>query len=104
MFLERRAELRNEIYFDESNKLDQPNGNYSYYGALSSSKSRIQSVIEEVDNINSILKTKSELYFVDYTSDTYFGKYFKVLEFVLQHDIKEMIQLVENKLKLSNQM
>lgn len=95
--VEGRVELRYEIYFDESNKLDQPNGNYSYYGALGSSKSTIESVIEKINNINSVLATKSELHFVDYTSDTHFEKYFKVLDFVVQQDIKINILIVNKK-------
>lgn len=62
------------IYFDESNKLDQPNGGYSYYGAFGTSEVKMNQIIE---NIKCITNSKSELHFAEYTSDTNFGNYFK---------------------------
>lgn len=55
------------IYFDESNKLDQPNGDYSYYGALGTTQPIIDEIVKEIQNINGKLNTNSEMHFVDYT-------------------------------------
>lgn len=83
-----------EIYFDESNKLDQPNGDYSYYGALGTTLSTVDEMINEIQRINEKLSTESEMHFVDYTSDTHFEKYFRVLNFVVEQDIKINIMIV----------
>lgn len=80
--------LNYKIFFDESNKLDQPNGFYSYYGALGITTNTMYRINDAIDAINNQLNTKSEIHFVDYTSDTHFGKYFKALNFVLNQDIK----------------
>lgn len=82
------------IYFDESNKLDQPNGDYSYYGAFGTKLSTADDMIDEIQKINEKLKTKSEMHFVDYTSDTNFEKYFRVLNYVLEQDVKINLMIV----------
>lgn len=94
------------VYFDESNKLDQPNGNYSYYGALGTTLSTVDKIINEIEKINEKLKTKSEMHFVDYTSDTHFEKYFRVLNFVLEQDIKINLMIVnkEDARKIAGKM
>lgn len=98
--------LNYKIFFDESNKLDQPNGLYSYYGALGITTSTMYSITDEVNEINTQLNTKSELHFVDYTSDTHFGKYFKALNFVLEQDVKINLMIVnkQDALKMADQM
>jgi hypothetical protein len=94
------------IYFDESNKLDQPNGDYSYYGALGTTLSTVDQMINEIKRINEKLRTKSEMHFVDYTSDTHFEKYFRVLNFVIVQDIKINIMIVnkDDARKISGKM
>lgn len=82
------------IYFDESNKLDQPNGSYSYYGALGATLSQKNKLIASIQQLNEKLKSKSEMHFVDYTSDTYFEKYFKALNHVLEQDISINLMIV----------
>lgn len=82
------------IYFDESNKLDQPNGDWSYYGALGSTTSQADAIMQEIGLLNERLKTKSELHFVNYTSDTYFEKYFKALNYVLEQDVQINLMIV----------
>lgn len=89
--------LNYKIFFDESNKLDQPNGFYSYYGALGITTGTMYNINEAINAINDQLKTKSEIHFVDYTSDTHFGKYFKSLNFVLNQDIKINLMVVNKK-------
>lgn len=94
------------IYFDESNKLDQPRGDYSYYGALGAKLYTVGEMVKEIQKINERLGTKSEMHFVDYTSDTNFEKYFRVLNFVLQQDIKINMMLVnkEDARKIAEKM
>lgn len=82
------------IYFDESNKLDQPNGDYSYYGALGLTLSTVDKMIDEMQKINEKLNTKSEMHFVNYTSDTNFEKYFRMLSYVLEQDVKINLMIV----------
>ncbi|MEK4137382.1 DUF3800 domain-containing protein [Kurthia sp. FSL E2-0154] len=95
-----------KIFFDESNKLDQPNGIYSYYGALGITTATMYNINNTVEEINTQLKTKSEIHFVDYTSDTHFGKYFKALNYVLDQDIKVNLMIVnkEDAEKIAKQM
>lgn len=64
-----------KIFFDESNKLDQPNGFYSYYGALGITTDTMYIINDAIHAINNQLNTKSEIHFVDYTSDTHFALY-----------------------------
>lgn len=52
---------------------------------------------DAIHAINNQLNTKSEIHFVDYTSDTHFGKYFKALNFVLNQDIKINLMVVNKK-------
>lgn len=85
------------IYFDESNKLDQPDGNYSYYGALGAKTSVMKDIIREVIKIKRSLKTKSELHFVEYKKDQDFEKYFKILNYILSQDIKINLMIVHKK-------
>ncbi|WP_414047240.1 hypothetical protein ACMGE7_10505 [Macrococcus equi] len=82
------------IYFDESIKLDQPSGNHSYYGALGGDKTEIDEIIKEIKDINNDETSKSELHFVNYTSDNHFGKYFKILHMILNKNIKINIVIV----------
>lgn len=65
------------IYLDESKKLDQPNGVYSYYGALGTTQQMIDEIVNDIQMINERLRRKSEMHFVDYTNDTHFEKYFR---------------------------
>lgn len=94
------------IYFDESNKLDQPKGDYSYYGALGATLSTRDRLIQDIQQINVKLKTKSEMHFVDYTSDTHFEKYFKALNCVLEQDININLMIVnkEDARKIAKKM
>lgn len=76
------------IYFDESNKLDQPNGDLSYYGALGCAISTAETIKCEIEALNIKLKSQNELHFVDYTSDTNFEKYFRAINYILNQDVK----------------
>lgn len=85
------------VYFDESNKLDQPEGKYSYYGALGAAMPVIEKIIDGTNKVNEIVKTKRELHFVEYRSDKDFEKYFRILNFLLQQDIKINLMIVDKK-------
>src|SRR5699024_3856736 len=71
-----------------------PNGSYSYYGALGATLSQKNKLIASIQQLNEKLKSKSEMHFVDYTSDTYFEKYFKALNHVLEQDISINLMIV----------
>src|SRR5699024_12391593 len=89
--------LNYAIYFDESNKLDQPNGGYSYYGALGASEHIINDSIKSIEEINKQIKTKNEMQLVEYTSDTNFVKYFKTLNEIINQDISINIRSEERR-------
>ncbi len=84
------------IYFDESNKLDQPSGGYSYYGAFGAHTKTIRRIIKRLEEINYHTKSKNEMHFVDYTSDTSFEKYFRALCHVVREDVSINIMIVNN--------
>ncbi|MCG0050439.1 DUF3800 domain-containing protein [Priestia aryabhattai] len=85
-----------EIYFDEANKLDQPTGGYSYYGAYGSESEKIVKLTEGIEKIFADLRTSSELHFVKYTKDTNIKKYFKVLNYLMEQDFCINIFIVNN--------
>lgn len=85
-----------EIYFDESNKLDQPNGGYSYYGAYGAETSIINNITGSVTAIYSSLHTKSEMHFREYKDDKNIKKYFRTINYVLNQNININIFIVNN--------
>lgn len=86
-----------EIYFDESNKLDQPNGKYSYYGAFGSDDKTIAAMNKYVKEFYKSLHTDHEMHFVDYTSDAQFEKYFRTMNYVINQDININLMIVNKK-------
>lgn len=94
------------IYFDESNKLDQPDGEYSYYGALGAILLNMEKIIQEVKDIKQNLNTKKEMHFVEYRSDKDFEMYFRVLNIILEQDIKINLMIVnkEDAKRIANKM
>lgn len=82
------------IYFDESNKLDQPGINYSYYGALGMHQEVANDIRQYINHLNETLKSKSEMHFVEYTQDTNFEKYFRALHYVLSQPIQINLMIV----------
>lgn len=83
------------IYFDESNKLDQPNKIYSYYGAYGGDISTIYKVVKDIRKIYKFNKSKSELHFNEYKAG-YISKYFQVLDYVINQDISINILVLNN--------
>ena len=95
-----------EIYFDESNKLDQPDGKLSYYGALGANGQSIDELIIYINDLYTKLNTKDEMHFVNYTSDTQFEKYFRTMNYVVEQDINFNIMIVnkQDATKIARQM
>lgn len=84
-----------EIYFDESNKLDQPYGDFSYYGALGASEQIINNLIDQIRTFNQSLGTSSEMHFVDYSKDALFEKYFLTMNYVIKNDININLMMLK---------
>lgn len=85
-----------EIYFDEANKLDQPTGGYSYYGAYGADAANVAKVAQGAQQIFTGLNSSSELHFVKYTKDTNIKKYFKILNYLMDQDFCINIFIVDN--------
>ncbi|MGY3716918.1 DUF3800 domain-containing protein [Sutcliffiella cohnii] len=84
------------IYFDESNKIDQFNKKFSYYGAYGGSDVSLASIVKKVIQINKDINSKSELHFREYTKDRHILKYFKTLHTVINQNIRLNILIVNN--------
>jgi hypothetical protein len=84
------------IYFDESNKIDQPEKQYSYYGAYAGMDTTIATITKCVRDIYKTLGTRSELHFREYTHDKHVKKYFKVLNHVINQEVNINIIIVDN--------
>ena len=84
------------IYFDESNKIDQFNKKFSYYGAYGGTDSDLARIVKRIDNLNRELKSHGELHFREYTKDTHVKKYFRVLHTVINEDVRINILIVNN--------
>lgn len=84
------------IYFDESNKIDQFNKEFSYYGAYGGTDTSLASIVKKVNQINKESKSKSELHFREYTKDRHIKKYFKTLHTVINENIRINILIVNN--------
>lgn len=93
------------IYFDESNKLDQQNAGYSYYGAFGINENKVNEIIQNIEQLT-VNDGKNELHFAEYRKDSLFGKYFKVLNYIIKQDININIFIVNNKdaAKIANKM
>ncbi|HLR51544.1 MAG TPA: DUF3800 domain-containing protein [Candidatus Avamphibacillus sp.] len=89
--------MKYDIYFDESNKLDQPDGKYAYYGAFGADSVTIHQMESYLEELFMELNTKTEMHFVDYTSDEYFEKYFKALNYILSKNININLMLVNKR-------
>ncbi|MEC1158677.1 DUF3800 domain-containing protein [Cytobacillus horneckiae] len=84
------------IYFDESNKLDSPNKQYSYYGAYGGNLDTMFEITKNIKDIYKNLKTKSEMHFNTYDSGEYIKKYFQVLNHVINQEIAMNILIINN--------
>lgn len=90
------------IYFDESNKIDQFNKKYSYYGAYGGFDRSIASIVKKVRRIYKENSSKGELHFTEYTKDTHIKKYFQVLHTVINEDLRINILIVNNEKALAS--
>lgn len=86
--------MKYKIYFDESNKLDQPDGKYSYYGAFGSDSHTVAEMIKYMKGLYKAIHSANEMHFVNYTSDAQFEKYFKAMNYVIDHNININLMVV----------
>lgn len=84
------------IYFDESNKIDQFNKTFSYYGAYGGTDHSFASIVKKVREIYKQSDSNSELHFTEYTKDRHIKKYFQTLHTVINEDIRINILIVNN--------
>jgi len=84
------------IYFDESNKIDQPNKAFSYYGAYGGLSSTLADTTINIKKVLRNLNTKSEIHFREYNHDQYIKKYFQVINEVINQDININLFIVDN--------
>ena len=85
------------IYFDESNKLDQFDKAFSYYGAYGATDTALASIVKKVNQINKENQSKSELHFREYKKDKHIKRYLQVLHTVINENIRINILIVNNK-------
>ncbi|RYG71626.1 hypothetical protein EU245_13565 [Lentibacillus lipolyticus] len=84
------------IYFDESNKIDQFNDKFSYYGAYGGADTSLAIIVKKVREIFKNTHSNSELHFAEYTKDRHIKKYFQTLDTVINEDIRMNILIVNN--------
>lgn len=84
------------IYFDEANKIDQPDKVYSYYGAYGGNEQVMTEIVRSVQDIFEKLGTKSELHFREYNHDKHVEKYFRVLNHIINQEINLNLLVVNN--------
>jgi hypothetical protein len=90
------------IYFDESNKIDQFNKKFSYYGAYGGTDKSFVSIVKKVRKIYKNCGSVSELHFTEYTKDKNLLKYFQTLHTVINENIQINILIVNNEDALSS--
>ncbi|MGP7815714.1 DUF3800 domain-containing protein [Niallia sp. 01092] len=84
------------IYFDESNKIDQFNKEFSYYGAYSGTDNALANLVKQIRKIYKKSQSNRELHFREYTKDTHIKKYFQTLHTVINENIRINILIVNN--------
>jgi hypothetical protein len=77
-----------EIYFDESNKLDQNGRKYAYYAALGGEGCVIDDIKKYISDLFVRLNSKSEMHFSRYKNDKHLFKYFHALNYLFQQDVR----------------
>jgi hypothetical protein len=88
--------MKYQIFFDEANKIDQPDKVYSYYGAYGGSEQVMTGIVRSVQGIFDELGSQSELHFREYKDDKYLKKYFKVLNHIINEEINLNLLVVNN--------
>lgn len=84
------------IYFDESNKIDQFNKEFSYYGAYSGTDKSLAMIVNKIRKIFKAANSTSELHFREYKKDSHLKKYFQTLHTVINENIRINILIVNN--------
>jgi hypothetical protein len=91
-----RFNLNFFVYFDESNKIDQFNKEFSYYGAYAGTGDSIGNISNKVQDIYEECGSSTELHFREYNQDTNLKKYLKTLHTVINEDISVNLLIVNN--------
>lgn len=90
------------IYFDESNKIDQFNKKFSYYGAYGATDKSLAAIVKKTRDIYKKNKSTSELHFAEYNKDRHIKKYFQILNHVIHEPLRINILIVNNEVALSS--
>ncbi|WP_445491475.1 DUF3800 domain-containing protein [Niallia sp. 03133] len=84
------------IYFDGSNKIDQFNKEFSYYGAYSGTDKDLAKLVKQIRKIFLNCNSSSELHFREYKKDYHLKKYLQTLHKVINENIRINILIVNN--------
>lgn len=88
--------LNYKIFFDEANKIDSPDKDYSYYGSFGLSDENSSIIDSEISRIYTEIRSQSELHFNKYNSSS-LKKYFRIIDMLLKQDISINIYILNNK-------
>ncbi|EJC3746339.1 hypothetical protein MYY11_002746 [Enterococcus faecium] len=81
-----------KIFFDEANKIDSPNKDYSYYGSFGLSEENSSIIDSEISRIYTEIGSKNELHFNKYNAGD-LKKYFRIIDMLLKQDISIKVVL-----------
>ncbi|EOS8080213.1 hypothetical protein DSH53_RS14150, partial [Enterococcus hirae] len=85
-----------KIFFDEANKIDSPNKDYSYYGSFGLSEENSSIIDSEISRIYTEIGSRNELHFNKYNAGD-LKKYFRIIDMLLKQDISINIYILNNK-------
>ncbi|EMF0185393.1 hypothetical protein N8A32_002878, partial [Enterococcus hirae] len=85
-----------KIFFDEVNKIDSPNKDYSYYGSFGLSEENSSIIDSEISRIYTEIGSRNELHFNKYNAGD-LKKYFRIIDMLLKQDISINIYILNNK-------
>lgn len=88
--------LNYKIFFDEANKIDSPNKDYSYYGSFGLSEENSSIIDSEISRIYTEIGSRNELHFNKYNAGD-LKKYFRIIDMLLKQDISINIYILNNK-------
>lgn len=88
--------LNYKIFFDEVNKIDSPNKDYSYYGSFGLSEENSSIIDSEISRIYTEIGSRNELHFNKYNAGD-LKKYFRIIDMLLKQDISINIYILNNK-------
>ena len=85
-----------KFFFDEANKIDSPNKDYSYYGSFGLSEENSSIIDSEISRIYTEIGSRNELHFNKYNAGD-LKKYFRIIDMLLKQDISINIYILNNK-------